>query len=182
MNYFSIEALNLHENQNRTLDSYIMQINSDSTLRHKIEHINLLLTNQSAMSSPSSPKILKSTNLVSNENKDGEHFPEESIDSIEKPKADKRCSTELSSSPNSIATFSSTQCQHVNINYDKIEILLIDLKKYIANSVNSWNTKMSEFFKKNKYDDVGVISSGSNENTTSTPIDIPSGKLILNLN
>jgi hypothetical protein len=160
-----------------------MQINSDSTLRHKIEHINLLLTNQSAMNSPSSPTtLLKSTDLVSNENKDGEHFPEDSIDSIEKTKADKRCSTELSSSPNSIATFSPAQCHHVNINYDKIEILLIDLKKYIANSVNSWNTKMSEFFKKNKYDDVGVISSGSNENPMSTPIDIPSGKFIFNLN
>ena len=57
-------ALNLHENQNRILDQYIMQINNDITLRHKIEHINLLLTNQS-LASPNTnmPASLSSFNL-----------------------------------------------------------------------------------------------------------------------
>ena len=40
------------------------------------------------------------------------------------------------------------------INYDAVEMLLIDLKKYIAASVLNWNTKMSEFFKKTTFDDV----------------------------
>ena len=44
--------------------------------------------------------------------------------------------------------------QKQNIDYDLIDMLLTDLRKFIANSVFYWNTKMSEFFKKSKHDDV----------------------------
>jgi hypothetical protein len=151
-----------------------MQINSDLTLRHKIEHINLLLTNQSGGASlPSSPNIYsKPSNFAPNDNKDSQDDSDDSIDKVKDVKLD---SSELASSPNLIDTLNSSQNHQSSINYDKIEILLIDLKKYIANSAHNWNTKMSEFFKKNKYDDVGVISTGTSENSSSNPIDIPAG-------
>jgi len=41
-----------------------------------------------------------------------------------------------------------------SVNYELIDMLLIDLRKYIASSVVVWNTKMSEFFKKPKFEEV----------------------------
>jgi hypothetical protein len=89
---FKISALNpLHEKQNQKLDQYINQINTDTSLKHKIETINLLLT--------------KSTT--------------ESI-----------------------------------IDYYQIELLIIELKRFIGHSVNYWNAKMSDFLKKPRNDTV----------------------------
>ena len=166
-----ILALNLHENQNRILDSYIMQINSDLTLRHKIENINLLLTNQSTPSSPSGTSVNTTYNPNNQENNE-ENLSDSLNDSRKDTKLGSIESTATSS--NLMYTFSSNQ--NHNINYDKIEMLLIDLKKYIVNSINSWNTKMSEFFKKNKYnDEIGANSFGTVETSSTNPIDIPIG-------
>ena len=65
---------------------------------------------------------------------------------------------ELLSSLNKSAELKSFSHQNESkINYDQVEMLLIDLRKYIANTVNNWNTRMTEFFKKTKFDDVCVI-------------------------
>jgi hypothetical protein len=50
------------------------------------------------------------------------------------------------------------QRQQKNINYDLIDMLLIDMRKYIAFTVHSWNVKMNDFFKKTKFDDVKFLS------------------------
>ena len=165
-------ALNLHENQNRILDQYIMQINSDITLRHKIEHINLLLTNQS-LASPNAnmPASLSSFNLHTDTQDgsmdDGSVFNE----SLDKKKEAKFTSSHESTSSPIMDQFNSPlqNSSHANINYDNIEMLLIDLKKYIVSCVFHWNTKMSEFFKKTKFSDeiTGPESSLTN------PIEIP---------
>lgn len=64
-----------------------------------------------------------------------------------------------------------------NVNYDQIDMLLIDLRKYIAMSVHNWNTKMSEFFKKSKFDDDNTTidnhAVNTIQNTVSSPIEIP---------
>lgn len=56
------------------------------------------------------------------------------------------------------------------IDYDLIDMLMIDLRKYLAGSVLQWNTRMNEFFKKTKLDDVAAESS-----IHSQPIEIPKG-------
>ena len=40
-----------------------------------------------------------------------------------------------------------------SVNYELVEMHLIELRKFIAVSTFNWNTKMSEFFKKTKFDD-----------------------------
>lgn len=104
------------------LDKYITDINNDQTLKHKIEKINLLLTNSSNLS------INEVSNPIDMLNND-------LIDSL---------------NHSDIAELSEKQ----KVNYDLIEMLLIDLRKYISNSAFNWNTKMTEFFKKSKFEDV----------------------------
>ena len=55
--YFKI-ALHLNEKQISKLDKYINEINNDQTLKHKIEKINLLLTNSSLNQSNGSISFL----------------------------------------------------------------------------------------------------------------------------
>ena len=61
--------------------------------------------------------------------------------------------------------------QRRNVNYDLIDMLLIDLRKYLASNVLHWNTKMNEFFK-NKFDEGGENGAGTGSQVT-VPIDIP---------
>lgn len=97
------------------LDQYIAQINSDATLKHKIEAINLLLTNQ-----------------MINEDEQASSISNSNLDQ----KLAKKGPTN-------------------QINYDEVDLLIIDIKKYIANYVNSWNNRIAEFFnKKSKHEDV----------------------------
>jgi len=51
-------ALHLNEKQISKLDKYINEINNDQTLKHKIEKINLLLTNSSLNQSNGSISFL----------------------------------------------------------------------------------------------------------------------------
>lgn len=155
-----------------------MQINTDLTLRHKIENINLLLTNQS-LSSPILNNMPSSIN--NNISAEIQEFNQDNFnDSIEKKKAQVKLAASFESSPSSNSTIDACNNigknqNHANINYDKIEMLLIDLKKYIVNCVFHWNTKMSDFFKKNKYTDeeVSVSSAGKSESISTNPIEIP---------
>jgi hypothetical protein len=121
-------GLNLHEKQIQKLDQYVAKINADQSqsLKHKIETINLKLTGQKVSSSTSTILInnMFSINLLS------------------------------SSEPNKDQAVNSMSSSSSKINYDEIDMLLIDLRKYLANYVLSWNTKMSEFFKKSKFDEV----------------------------
>jgi len=117
----------LTEKQIQKLDKYISEINNDQTLKHKIEKINLVLTNQSTQ--------LNTLPLASSNNN-------ESIFNTLQLEIDEG------------QLHSSEHLQQVN--YDLTEMLLIDLKKYLASSVVHWNTKMTEFFKKSKTDDVTV--------------------------
>jgi hypothetical protein len=168
----NIKAINLHEKQIQKLDQYITQINTDLSLKSKIEKINLLLTNSSSLNNNTNSLNSLSSNLNNNET--------------------------------NLSTSGLIEKQRQNIDYDLIDMQLIDLRKYIANNVFYWNTKMSEFFKKSKHDDVSFNLSNeefflsetalfkiyfisfilkdysSSENLTSTtPIEIPSfgGKL-----
>ena len=120
--------MSLTEKQIQKLDKYISEINNDQTLKHKIEKINLVLTNQSA-----ELNALPLTSLNNNE----------SIFNTLKLEIDEG---QLNKN------------EHLQqVNYDLTEMLLIDLRKYIASSVVHWNTKMTEFFKKSKTDDVIVF-------------------------
>lgn len=120
---FVIKALNLHEKQMQKLEQYITQINNDTTLRHKIETINLMLTKSTV--SPNS-----SSQQVDNDNDNDEML---NINSKIQENGAHKSET---------------------IDYNQIELLLIDLKKYIGLTVNYWNNKMSDFLKKSKYEDV----------------------------
>ena len=112
----------MNEKQISKLDKYINEINNDQTLKHKIEKINLLLTNSNQMNGSMSflnDSLNHEQNLVN-----PSLNIDDSINSNEK------------------------------INYDLIESLLIDLRKFIAMNVFNWNTKMTELFKKSKSEDV----------------------------
>lgn len=112
------------EKQTQKLDKFISEINNDQTLKHKIEKINLLLTNSASLNE----SILNSEIVVS----------ESSLSKL-----------------NEIKINDSTSGEQVN--YDLIEMLLIDLRKFIANSVSNWNNKMTDFFKKStKSDEVNL--------------------------
>ncbi len=113
----SLKGINLHEKQIKMLDQYIAQISSDTTLKNKIEKINLLLTNH--------------------ETKEGVHASVAAITTESTSELQKK--------------------QQKNINYDLIDMFLIDLRKYIAASVQNWNAKMNDFFKKTKFDDVSLL-------------------------
>ena len=132
----------MQEKQLQKLDQYIIQINTDGTLKHKIEAINILLTNQNVLNNN---KIIKINNLTEI------NFPSELIDEAT---TDKQKETPNVISLNDVSLLNHKISAADQLNCDKIEILLIDLKKYIAGSAISWNTKISEFFKKSKFDDV----------------------------
>ena len=100
--YFITLALNLHEKQIQKLDQYINQVIADTTLRHKIETINLLLTTKF---------------MENNESFGGQN-------------------------------------NHELVDYHQIELLIIDLKRFIGYNVNLWNSRMSDFLKKSKYENV----------------------------
>ena len=44
--------------------------------------------------------------------------------------------------------------QNELIDYNQIDLLLIDLKRFIGYNVNYWNNKMNDFLKKSKYENV----------------------------
>jgi hypothetical protein len=116
----NIKNLNLTEKQTQKLDKYISEINNDQTLKHKIEKINLLLTNSANLN-----ESMLNNDSLNNLNESNDSVSSEQIKKESKP-----------------------------INYFLIEMLFIDLKKYIANSVYYWNNKMNDFFKKSTKDDV----------------------------
>ena len=126
-----------------------MQINNDQTLRHKIETINLLLTNQ--LSPINNPSILSNSPSMNTQHN---ALINELILSAANDELDS--DNELSTSSNRNSKELRTSTNESKINYDQVEMLLIDLRKYIANTVNNWNTRMAEFFKKTKFDDVYI--------------------------
>ena len=123
----------MNEKQISKLDKYINEINNDQTLKHKIEKINLLLTNSSLNQSNGSISFLNDS-LNNNNNNEAAINP---LD-IDHEDDDSNLNEQ----------------QQQQINYDLIETLLIDLRKFIAMNIFNWNTKMTEFFKKSKTDDV----------------------------
>ena len=127
-----------------------MQINNDQTLRHKIETINLLLTNQ--LSPINNPSILSNSPSMNTQHN---ALINELILSAANDELDS--DNELSTSSNRNSKELRTCTNESKINYDQVEMLLIDLRKYIANTVNNWNTRMAEFFKKTKFDDVCFV-------------------------
>lgn len=111
------------------LDQFIAQINSDTALKYKIERINLLLTNQMH-------QINASQDLGNSEN----------------DKDNKSSSSELQENLN-ILDGSELASEGINkgpVNYELVEMHLIELRKFIATSTAGWNTKMAELFKKTK--------------------------------
>ena len=111
--------MNLVEKQINKLDQYISTINSDTILKHKIEKINLLLTNQV-------------------------HTGIEKVIPAD---------TDLNGSIENLVTNDLSKIESEPVNYELIELHLIELRKFIATSISHWNTKMTEFFKKNKFDE-----------------------------
>jgi hypothetical protein len=132
-----------------------MQINSDTTLRQKIEKINLLLTNNSSLSTKTDNSNTVTINNVlalnsSNENSQNVQSSAFYIGDSNLQQHDSTTSVDQISSTPTLSTQNS-----VEANFYKIDMLLIDLRKYIANSAVNWNTRISEFFKKSsKFDDV----------------------------
>jgi hypothetical protein len=112
-----------------------VQINSDTTLRHKIERINLLLTNRLS-ANDLLLKVGLASNLVG---------VEEATISNSNNNSDAMPFSQLPVGGDVAAS---------KVDYSLIEMLLIDLRKYIASSVHLWNMRMSEFFKKSKFEDV----------------------------
>ena len=91
----------MHERQIQKLDQFIMQINSDSTLKHKFETINVILTNQLSNLKLEYLNLPHHVyKLINIDNSDSEH-----AEGNNEPVTSK-------------------------INYDAVEMLLIDLKKY----------------------------------------------------
>ena len=131
--------MNLQEKQIQKLDQYILQLNGDTTLKHKIEKINLLLTNQIQVNAHSantnSPDALVAAVPFSGNTNDSV--------GLELVNDENLTNTKIDLSKNESA----------KINYDLIEMFLIELRKFIATSTFNWNTKMAEFFKKSKFDD-----------------------------
>lgn len=111
------------EKQINKLDQYLVQLNSDMTLKHKIEKINLLLTNQ-----------VKADRDVMNDSGD--------LDA-----------------PNILNVSDLSRNESGPVNYELVEMHLIELRKFIATSTFNWNTKMSEFFKKKFEEDESNINS-----------------------
>ncbi len=107
------------DKQINKLDQFITQINSDTTLKHKIERINLLLTNQVHLSSEADGSSLHGHLDIL-----GQSDLDESSSKVGGP-----------------------------VNYELVEMHLIDLRKFIAINTANWNTKMTEFFKKTKHAD-----------------------------
>lgn len=161
-----LSALSLNDKQLQKLDQFIAQINNDTTLRHKIEKINLTLTNQQ--------KLSNTRSSMSNELSPGSTSINSSVgDGVLSASPSQaswaaREGASMSSETSSVAATSVEQIdeqQATNgggggkslVNYERVDMLLIDLRKYIAHSVYVWNTRMSEFFKKSKTEDVSLF-------------------------
>jgi hypothetical protein len=119
----SFQANSLHEKQVQKLDQYIMQINTDMTLKHRIEILNLLLTK-----------------------------------SYDQNKLKKQNSISSAKMPFKLNSTQSNQeaLQSIELDFNQIELYIIDLKKHIAQIITSWNNKLVDFFKKPKHDDVNL--------------------------
>ena len=126
-----------------------MQVNTDTTLRHKIEAINLLLANQNILS--------KNTTTIRINNMLVFNFPHEPADSQSSTHSSSNADNQVNDHGLSASSPSHPKPHAPQMNCDKLELLLIDLRKYIANSVIYWKTKISEFFKKSKFDDVDIF-------------------------
>lgn len=128
-----------------------MQINSDTTLRQKIEKINLLLTNNSSSSNKNDNSNTITINNMLTLNLSSENSgPTSTFYLGDSNLQDSLTGSEKISSTPILPSLNSTEA-----NFYKIDMLLIDLRKYIANSAVNWNTRISEFFKKSsKFDDV----------------------------
>lgn len=131
------------------LDQFIAQINSDTTLKYKIERINLLLTNQMHHMSPD--RELESNSEIENDNKLSGTDLKGDFGILE--------GSELASEGNNN--------NKGPVNYELVEMHLIELRKFIATSTAGWNAKMAEFFKKTKYADTVDDGDASHNNRKS---------------
>ena len=167
-------ALNLSEKQLQKLDQYIMQINGDTTLRQKCETINLMLANQAAPAPPcpsssSSSSFQASNYTINNNNKSASNSSSvanmSDLDNAPSSHLTNMISgfhlagpTTIRSSVQPTTQQQQQAQQQQELDFDKIEMLLIDLRKYIATSTIYWNTRVSNFFKKSKFfDDVRLF-------------------------
>jgi len=105
------------------------QLNADTALKHRIEKINLLLTNQAV-------------NESFDDSTDTQQLDGEGV-AAESEVANGNSSRLLDTSGSNGGT----------VNYELVEMHLIELRKFIASSIVQWNTKMAEFFKKTKFDE-----------------------------
>lgn len=64
----------------------------------------------------------------------------------------------MNASIDNLATNDLSKIESEPVNYELIELHLIELRKYIATSICHWNTKMTEFFKKNKFDEQNIAA------------------------
>lgn len=170
-------ALSLNDKQLQKLDQFIAQINNDMTLRHKIEKINLILTNQKLSPSrnlnefallsgttATADMLSASPSQMSTTATEGSSISlgggggggvlasQEMTTSFNGGQAG---SEQTSSSSGGVDAYGGYLSPGL-VNYDLVDMLLIDLRKYIAHNVAMWNTRMSEFFKKSKFDDVSL--------------------------
>lgn len=126
------------------------------TLRHKIEKINLLLTNQKSTKGYLNNEYFSTSISESTVNNQLSASPNNTLGEPTTVTASSVSSA--SSSVNERQQIDDLVDEHQmitsptigNVNYELIDMLLIDLKKFIANNVSVWNTRMSEFFKKPK--------------------------------
>ncbi len=118
----NLKSLNLMQHQLTKLDQYIGKLNSDTSLKNRIEKINLLLTNQEV----------------------DESFESNSEDAVSSS-VQVLISEEGKQNVNKLLDTSSSNGGAVN--YELVEMHLIELRKFITTSIVHWNTKMSEFFK-----------------------------------
>ena len=129
------------------------------TLRHKIEKINLLLTNQKSTKGYLNNEYFSTSGGLISESTINNQLSASPNNTLGE-------ATTVAASSVSSASSSVNERQQIddlvdehqtitsptigNVNYELIDMLLIDLKKFIANNVSVWNTRMSEFFKKPK--------------------------------
>jgi len=125
----SLKSLHLIQQQQAKLDKYMSQLNADTALKHRIEKINLLLTNQAV-------------NESFDDSTDTQQLDGEGV-AAESEVANGNSSRLLDTSGSNGGT----------VNYELVEMHLIELRKFIASSIVQWNTKMAEFFKKTKFDE-----------------------------
>jgi hypothetical protein len=101
------------------------------TLKHKIEILNLLLTKSCGH--------------------------KQSLEKQNSSKEQQQLLKQLSLSANTDQDKAET-LQSIELDFNQIELYIIDLKKHIAQTITSWNNKMVDFFKKTKHEDVIYFS------------------------